>query len=192
MGLAAPRSTPFQPPPATPLCFCSPLSESARLLGKAGVSGPVGSPSRVLHSPMRTDPRRVLREPCIRGKSFDKPPAGKETFGPKEKGGRNRAARSYPRGQEPEGSAGWDGRRREKQREPSLCGTGTARLNVPRASNARFSTRDNSPRSPARRDAQGLPRPHSPTPEAPRLDRRRASRREITRSAVRRGVVRKG
>ena len=45
---------------------------------------------------MRTSPQRVLREPLIRGKSFDKLLAGKEAFGPKEKGGQDSRVSTFP------------------------------------------------------------------------------------------------
>ena len=48
--LRFPSCAPFHPPgPPLPWALSSPLSESARLLGKAGVSVPVGSPSRTSH-----------------------------------------------------------------------------------------------------------------------------------------------
>ena len=94
-----PTEHPLPTPAGNPALFLLAAFRPARLLGKAGVSDPVGSPSRALLGPMRTSPQSVLRDPLIRGKSFDKPPAGKETFGPKEKGVRICAARSSPTGQ---------------------------------------------------------------------------------------------
>ena len=92
LGAGRPTEHPLPTPAGNPAVFLLAAFRPARLLGKAGVSDPVGSPSRALHLPMRTDPQRVLREPLIRGKSFDKLLARKEAFGPKEKG------RQKPRG----------------------------------------------------------------------------------------------
>ncbi len=91
-----PTEHPLPTPAGNPAIFLLAAFRPARLLGKAGVSDPVGSPSRALHLPMRTSPQSVLRDPLIRGKSFDKLLAGKEAFGPKERGGRRRAGRSSP------------------------------------------------------------------------------------------------
>ena len=67
MGLAAPRSTPFQPPPATPLSpRCSLAPRGVRLLRKASARGPLSRHGRPSSKGRGADERSPAWPPNLR------------------------------------------------------------------------------------------------------------------------------
>ena len=161
MGLR-PLLRPLPSPTGNPAwALSSPLSESARLLGKAGVSVPVGSPSCGLLG------KRALTPSAYFG-SFV---SGGSASGSHQ---RLRCSRTLDRKETLARSsltrqASFFSTRDNSPPQSGAvgCFRASASAQPPRRSSLTrqasfFSTRDNSLRSPARRDALELPRPHSP------------------------------